>query len=623
LRFRHKLSIVLIALVVFPLVATGLLVQELVGRNQTDSVDGSLSATVSGAAVSYRSELEAAAAKATLIAQDPDVQQAMLDGSLADLNLQSIDGADHAVIESGDVRVGDPPDGPAWQTSVNVGSKGRVTVYVPLDEELVLRLAVDAPLSDQVDLAMTVDGEITGSTGGRTGTAPVLGDGKPTTTDVGGSEVRVQGAQVEGPSKEVPAEILATYPQSVLDDRIEHSRLRLLLALGLLGLVLIALCLLTADRISKALTDLAGRAKAIVRASGEPVPEGGDELVELGAALDTMSSELSIRMTELAGERQRLKETLARYGETLAATHDQQALIGAVLDTAVQATRSRGGRLLLYDPDRGEATEQARIGTARGSRTDLPMVVPAGRGLEGEAVMAVEPRTANSPRPMLTVPILREKQLLGMVTVVDPEDGRFAPDDIETLSGLAVQAGIAIENARLHRRVKEQAVTDELTGIANRRRFFDVLGREFERAQRFDQPLSLIMLDIDDFKRINDRPELGHLAGDAVLRAVAATIQGMIREIDLAARYGGEEFAVLLPQTDIEGALNLAERLRMAIEERPIEFGGELIGEVTASFGVASGPSLDMAQLDLIAAADTALYTSKRGGKNQVSSSVD
>ena len=128
----------------------------------------------------------------------------------------------------------------------------------------------------------------------------------------------------------------------MLDDRIEHSRLRLLLALGLLGLVLIALCLLTADRISKALTDLAGRAKAIVRASGEPVPEGGDELVELGAALDTMSSELSIRMTELAGERQRLKETLHRYGETLAATHDQQALIGAVLDTAVQATRGRG-----------------------------------------------------------------------------------------------------------------------------------------------------------------------------------------------------------------------------------------------------------------------------------------
>ena len=98
----------------------------------------------------------------------------------------------------------------------------------------------------------------------------------------------------------------------------------------------------------------------------------------------------------------------------------------------------------------------------------------------------------------------------------------------------------------------------------------------------------------------------------------------MIREIDLAARYGGEEFAVLLPQTDARGRRSTwPSACGCAIEERPIEFGGELIGEVTASFGVASGPSLDMAQLDLIAAADTALYQSKRGGKNQVSSSVD
>jgi diguanylate cyclase (GGDEF)-like protein len=185
-----------------------------------------------------------------------------------------------------------------------------------------------------------------------------------------------------------------------------------------------------------------------------------------------------------------------------------------------------------------------------------------------------------------------------------------------------VQAGIAIENARLHRRVEQQAVTDELTGIANRRQFFEVLGREFERAQRFDQPLSLIMLDIDDFKRVNDSPDLGHLAGDAVLRSVAATVQAMIREIDLAARYGGEEFAVLLPQTGMEGAVNLAERLRVALAERTIEYAGARIEHVTASFGVAAGPSDEMSQLDLIAAADTALYQSKRGGKNRVSSAV-
>jgi len=203
--------------------------------------------------------------------------------------------------------------------------------------------------------------------------------------------------------------------------------------------------------------------------------------------------------------------------------------------------------------------------------------------------------------------------------VVDPEGGQFAADDVETLSGLAVQAGVAIENARLHRQVEQQAITDELSGLANRRQFFEVLEREFERAQRFGQELALILLDIDDFKQVNDSPQLGHLAGDSVIRSIARTLEGLIREIDLAARYGGEEFAVLLPQTSLTGAVNLAERLRTAIAERPVAFGERSITGVTASFGVAAGPGSGTSPLDLIASADDALYQSKREGKNRVS----
>jgi diguanylate cyclase (GGDEF)-like protein len=287
-----------------------------------------------------------------------------------------------------------------------------------------------------------------------------------------------------------------------------------------------------------------------------------------------------------------------------------------VLETAMQATNARGGRLLLYAPDRGDATEQVRMGTARGSRADLPMVVSAGSGMEGMVLTTAEPQVSASPRPMVAVPIEREHKLLGVLTVVDHEEGEFLRDDVETLAGLANQAGVAIENARLHLQVEQQAITDPLTGLANRRQFFDTLEREFERAQRFGTPLSLIMLDIDNFKQMND--VRGHLAGDAVLHGTAGTIEGLIREIDLAARYGGEEFGVLLPQTNLEGAKNLAERLREAVALRVVSFGDDQINGVTASFGVASGPRTNADHLDLVARADAALYRAKRAGKNRV-----
>ena len=222
-------------------------------------------------------------------------------------------------------------------------------------------------------------------------------------------------------------------------------------------------------------------------------------------------------MGELEAERGRFKETLQRYGETLAATHDLDALVGAVLDTAVQATRARGGRLLLYDAERGEAVEQARhrhrarlalrlTGGRRGRRRSR------GRGARlarapGHAVTAGGARGADPARAPPARAGHRGRS----------RGGGVHDDDVEALSALAVQAGVAIENARLHRVVERQAVTDALTGLANRRQFYEVLGREYERAQRFGQPVSLILLDIDDFKQIND--SRGHLAGDAVCTA--------------------------------------------------------------------------------------------------------
>jgi len=165
------------------------------------------------------------------------------------------------------------------------------------------------------------------------------------------------------------------------------------------------------------------------------------------------------------------------------------------------------------------------------------------------------------------------------------------------------------------RRVASQAATDGLTGLANRRSFDDELALEWRRAERIDDSLALVLIDLDNFKSINDR--LGHQAGDAVLRRVAAILDSGARQVDLAARYGGEEFAVLAPETDLVGATKLADRLRADLEAAAIALPDGSEVSVTASFGVAVKGGLDRPE-QLVAAADEALYEAKRAGKNRV-----
>ena len=165
------------------------------------------------------------------------------------------------------------------------------------------------------------------------------------------------------------------------------------------------------------------------------------------------------------------------------------------------------------------------------------------------------------------------------------------------------------------RRVASQAATDALTGLANRRSFDDELALEWRRAERVGDSLALLLIDLDDFKSINDGH--GHQAGDAVLRRVGAILDSGARQVDLAARYGGEEFALLAPETDLVGATKLAERLRVDLEAATVELPNGSEVSVTASFGVAVKGGLERAE-QLVASADEALYEAKRNGKNRV-----
>jgi diguanylate cyclase (GGDEF)-like protein len=165
------------------------------------------------------------------------------------------------------------------------------------------------------------------------------------------------------------------------------------------------------------------------------------------------------------------------------------------------------------------------------------------------------------------------------------------------------------------RRVASQATTDSLTGLANRRSFDEELALEWRRAHRIGNSLALVLVDLDNFKHVNDT--YGHPAGDAVLRTVGDVLGSGVRQIDLAARYGGEEFVVLVPESDLNGATQLAKRLRLAISKARTELSDGRLLKVTASFGVAAKGDLESAE-KLVAEADHALYDAKRAGKNRV-----
>jgi diguanylate cyclase (GGDEF)-like protein len=210
---------------------------------------------------------------------------------------------------------------------------------------------------------------------------------------------------------------------------------------------------------------------------------------------------------------------------------------------------------------------------------------------------------------------VREERI-GYLTIDSRKVNAYSQADADLAQAFADEAAIALENARLFEQVHLLAITDPLTGLYNRRYFFDAARREFERARRYKAPLAIILIDLDHFKGVNDT--YGHVAGDHVLVTVASRCKQSLRDVDVPARYGGEEFIFLLPETDLTGAHLLAERLRERIKEQVIETGNLRIA-VSASLGVAE---LDNTCIDLNALvhhADQALYATKRTNRGNIS----
>ncbi|MGH9299539.1 MAG: diguanylate cyclase, partial [Acidimicrobiales bacterium] len=337
---------------------------------------------------------------------------------------------------------------------------------------------------------------------------------------------------------------------------------------------------------------------------------GGDEFALLGQEFNNMSRQLERRLDELARERARVRKSIRRIGEAFASGLDREALLELALRTSMDATGSDRGRIRV----RAGASEPLAEALHLGRLDELGVgIFEAERlALDGDGIGQA---TADEVR-IATValgPLSLDGPPHGLITVCR-ERRDFSEDDLELLRTLANQATLAMANVSMHFDIRRQAVTDDLTGLATHGRFQDLLSAEMDEVRRYHYPVGLLMLDIDDFKAVNDLH--GHQQGDLVLRRVAETLRTSSRDVDVVARYGGEELAAILPHTDLDGAFELGERARIAIEGLEIaRIDGQDALHVTVSVGAAV--CVDGDKNRLIAAADAALYVAKREGKNR------
>lgn len=216
----------------------------------------------------------------------------------------------------------------------------------------------------------------------------------------------------------------------------------------------------------------------------------------------------------------------------------------------------------------------------------------------------------------VSVPLKYKRDILGVMNCSRTAKNGFTEDEIRLITLVANQIALSVENAKLYTKTRELSVRDELTNLYNRRHFQQVMQMEWKRATRFKRPLSLLMIDIDNFKAFNDN--FGHLEGDRALKIITALLAKNLREVDTIARFGGEEFVVLLPDTDKGGAMVVGEKLRHLVESERLDEGRVQVASLTISVGVSSYLSDAKEMDDLIDHADVALYEAKDGGRNRV-----
>ncbi len=369
----------------------------------------------------------------------------------------------------------------------------------------------------------------------------------------------------------------------------------------------------------------------------------GDEIEGLGKGFNNMTQSLTENIHEVQKHSEKLEKlnlqldqnilqlyALYNISKRLATTFEMEKLLDHVVEGTSQALKLHKINVMLINAERTEMSLVAGVGMpdkAREARFTL------GDGIYGWVAMTGNAEIINNlPKDsrfkptegiddnvssLICAPFKGKGQVIGLINAYRLDGEVFDESSYELLFSMASQVGMALENARLFEETKTLAITDGMTSLYNYRYFTERLCEEFERAKRYKRDISLIMIDIDFFKKYNDAH--GHPKGDILLKDFSEILRKTLRDSDILARYGGEEFVIILNETANDVAVEVAEKLRKAVELKDFE-GGESqpVGRVTISLGVASYADGMKSTDDLVKNADNALYRAKEEGRNRV-----
>jgi diguanylate cyclase (GGDEF)-like protein len=611
--FRGRLTLFFLLIVVMPMIAVAALVSQIVTESTNGKADARLAQGLNSALSLYHDDATAARDAAKQVASDPSVTAAIDAGA----GTQASAAADGLLGAHGIRAI--VLQGASGERVASAGSKVLVAAY---------RLNLNGPAGQIGSITVSIttpsaylasvhhltdrDGALLGPGGVTASTVNVPAADLPATGDSGDVEVGGETQRAATTPLPPPGNLRLALVSPRESGGFFSSSPLVIAALVVFFAIAFLFVLTLLRMLGGQVREMLGAARRIGDGDfSQKVPVvGRDEMAGLASEFNKMSDRLGEQMEELRRQKVEIDKSVRRIGQAFASGLDRQALLKVMVEAALGACGATYGTIAL----RGSGGAEAEAGSASDAIQDL-VVAAEGDSLKEDGVVA---RNRDGVYA-LAAPLHRmgEKPANVGVMTVARQGEDFTAGERDVFVYLIAQVASSIENIALHELVSQQAVTDELTGLANQRAFREFMAKEEERAHRFGHDLSLIMLDIDDFKQVND--EHGHPQGDEVLRTIGRILDEESRGIDEPARYGGEEFAVALPETGLDGAVELGERIRARIESKQVRGvnGASPLG-VTASVGAASIPASAENVQHLIAAADAALYDAKRSGKNRV-----